>query len=73
VFTIAAGALNMVFLPFVAASFIGRGARFFLLAMLLAYGGEKLDAKLREYMDRLGWAVVAVVIIGVGVYKFFFG
>jgi len=32
-----------------------------------------LDAKLREYMDRLGWAVVAVVIIGVGVYKFFFG
>jgi len=73
VFTIAAGALNMAFLPFVAASFIGRGARFFLLAMLLAYGGEKLDAKLREYMDRLGWAVVAVVIIGVGVYKFFFG
>ncbi len=70
VFTIAAGAMSMVFLPFVLASVIGRGGRFFLVAMLLAAGGEKLESKLREYMDRVGWATVALVIIGAGIYKF---
>lgn len=71
VFTIAAGVLSMFFLPFVLASAVGRGARFFLVALLLAAGGEKLESKLREYMDRLGWAVVAMVVIGGAIYKFF--
>ena len=70
VFTIAAGALNMIFLPFVLASVVGRGARFFLLAMLIASGGEKLESKLREYMDRLGWTVVALIILVGAFYKF---
>ncbi len=70
VFTIAAGTLSMAFLPFVLASIIGRGARFFLVAMLLAAGGEKLEVKLRSYMDRLGWTTVVLVVIFVGVYKF---
>ena len=72
VFTIAAGALQMFFLPFVIASFIGRGARFFLVALLLAAGGEKLEAKLRQYMDILGWAVVVLVIVGGVLYKYVF-
>jgi hypothetical protein len=38
--------------------------------MLLAAGGARLESKLREYMDRLGWATVALVVIGVGMYKF---
>ncbi len=70
VFTIAAGALQMMFLPFVFASMIGRGGRFFLVALLIAAGGEKLESKLREYMDRLGWALVALVVIGAGIYKY---
>lgn len=70
VFTIAAGALQMLFLPFVAASFVGRGARFFLLALLIAAGGERLESGLRRYMDRIGWAVVAIAAIGAIVYKF---
>jgi len=69
VFTIAAGALSMVFVPFVLASLIGRGARFFLVAMLLAAGGARLESKLREYMDRLGWATAVLVIVGAGIYK----
>lgn len=72
VFTIAAGAMNMVFLPFVIASIIGRGGRFFLVAMLLATGGAKFESKLREYMDRLGWTIVALVVIGGGIYKLFY-
>lgn len=69
VFTIAAGALSMLFLPFVLASFVGRGARFFLVASLLSWGGARFEAKLRQYMDVIGWSVVAVVIAGAGVYK----
>ncbi|NOQ34758.1 MAG: DedA family protein [Methylococcaceae bacterium] len=70
VFTIAAGALQMFFLPFIVASLIGRGARFFLVAMLLAAGGEKLESKLRQYMDIIGWATVILLVIGIGVYKY---
>ncbi len=70
VFTIAAGALQMFFIPFVLASVVGRGARFFLVAMLIAAGGEKLESKLRQYMDIIGWAVVLLVVIGGGIYKY---
>ncbi len=69
VFTIAAGALSMVFLPFVLASLVGRGLRFFLVAGLLAWGGKRFEAKLREYMDFIGWGVVAILVVGVAVYK----
>ncbi|KAF3978366.1 MAG: DedA family protein [Methylococcales symbiont of Iophon sp. n. MRB-2018] len=70
VFTLAAGALQMMFLPFVVASFIGRGARFFLVSLLLAVGGEKLESKLRQYMDVLGWLIVVLVVVGSIVYKY---
>ncbi len=71
VFTIAAGALQMAFLPFVLASTVGRGARFFLVALLLAAGGEKLESKLRMYIDRIGWATVILIVIGLIAYQFF--
>ncbi len=64
VFTIAAGALAMPFLPFVLASFIGRGARFFLLAGLMVWGGERMERALHVYIDRIGWATVALLIAG---------
>ncbi len=65
VFTIAAGALSMAFGPFVLASAIGRGARFYLVAALMAWGGPKMEAALHKYVDRLGWATVALVTLGV--------
>lgn len=70
VFTITAGALQMLFLPFVLASFVGRGGRFFLVAMLLAAGGEKLESQLRKYMDAIGWATVVLIIVGAVIYKY---
>jgi len=70
VFTIAAGALQMFFPAFVLASLVGRGARFFLVAMLIAAGGEKLESKLRQYMDIIGWVIVALVVIGGVAYKY---
>lgn len=63
VFTISAGALHMSLLPFVLASLLGRGARFFLVAGLMYWGGERMEQKLRQYVDILGWLVVAAGLI----------
>lgn len=61
VFTIAAGAFGM-FLPiFAAASVLGRGARFFLVAGLIKLGGEPMERQLRKHVDTLGW--ISIVII----------
>ena len=65
VFTIAAGALSMALLPFALASLIGRGARFFLVAGLMAWGGARMEEVLHRYVERLGWAVVALVAVAV--------
>ena len=69
VFTIAAGALSMAPLPFVLASLVGRGARFFLVAGLMAWGGARMEAALYRYVDRLGWASVALIAAGALVYR----
>lgn len=61
VFTIAAGALSMALLPFVLASLIGRGTRFFLVAGLMRWGGARMEASLHRYIDALGWASVLLV------------
>ncbi len=63
VFTIAAGALSMALLPFTLASIVGRGLRFFLVAGLMAWGGARMEAMLHRYVDRLGWAIVAVIAV----------
>ncbi|MDP1692516.1 MAG: YqaA family protein [Burkholderiaceae bacterium] len=64
VFTIAAGALSMALLPFTLASLIGRGARFYLVAGLMAWGGARMEETLHRYIDRLGWATVALAAAG---------
>ncbi|WP_448873378.1 YqaA family protein [Desulfobulbus propionicus] len=69
VFTIAAGAMSMTFAPFVLASFIGRGARFLLVGGLMALGGPRMEAVLRKYVDRIGWATVALVVVVVLLYR----
>jgi len=63
VFTIASGVVGMAFLPFVIASFIGRGLRFFMVAGLMAWGGEPMEKKLHKYMDIIGWTLVGLVIV----------
>jgi membrane protein YqaA with SNARE-associated domain len=64
VFTIAAGALSMALLPFTLASLVGRGARFYLVAGLMKWGGERMEAALHRYVDRLGWALVTLIAVG---------
>lgn len=69
VFTIAGGVASMALLPFTLASLIGRGARFFLVAGLMAWGGERMEGLLRTYVDRIGWATVIAVVLGVLIYR----
>ena len=61
-FTITAGLLSMAFLPFVIASAIGRGARFFLVSGLVAKAGPKMEPTILKYIEWLGWLVVGLLI-----------
>ncbi len=60
-FTMAAGVMSMAILPFTLASLVGRGARFFLVAGLMKWGGARMEDALQDWVDRLGWAMVALV------------
>jgi membrane protein YqaA with SNARE-associated domain len=66
IFTIAAGAAVLTFPWFVVASFLGRGGRFYLVAGFIVAGGERMADLLPRYVERIGWAVVAVAVVGVG-------
>ena len=63
VFTITAGVISMALLPFVIASLFGRGLRFFLVASLMAWGGERMEQRLKLYIDRIGWIMVVLLIV----------
>ena len=63
VFTISAGMSAMALLPFIIASAIGRGARFFLVAGLMKFGGKKIEPMIRKWVDWLGWLMVAIIAI----------
>lgn len=68
-FTITAGALSMALLPFVIASFVGRGARFFAVALLTGWLGPRVESRLRPYMEWLGWLTVLLLAVAVVVYQ----
>lgn len=68
IFTIAAGATLVPFPGFILASIFGRGGRFYLVAGLIVAGGERMAAMLPKYVERIGWAVVLLAVIGGGWY-----
>lgn len=62
IFTLSAGVAALNLPAFIVASLVGRGARFFLVAGLIVAGGERMATLLPRYVERLGWAVVALAI-----------
>ena len=70
IFTIAAGALNLALIPFVLASILGRGARFFLLAWCLSRYGPAIEPRLVRYIEYIGWAVVGLLSLAIAIYYF---
>ncbi|MDG2915568.1 DedA family protein [Bisgaard Taxon 10/6] len=69
VFTIAAGVMQMAFIPFVLTAAVSRAARFILIAKLAAWGGTKFADKLRRSIEVIGWSVVALAVIAYLVLK----
>jgi membrane protein YqaA with SNARE-associated domain len=63
VFTITAGAMSMPLLPFLLASFIGRGARFMLVSALIARFGPRVEPWIRRWVEWLGWLSVLLVAV----------
>ncbi len=61
VFTIAAGVAVLNLPAFILASFIGRAARFFLVAGLVKLAGQAFEDTLSRYVERIGWVTVLVV------------
>ncbi len=70
IFTLSAGAVSMAFVPFLICSIIGRGLRFFLVAGLIYWGGERMEKTLRAYVDRIGWAVIILAVVVYAVVQF---
>lgn len=64
VFTLAAGAARISLAIFVAASVLGRGARFFGVAGLLFFLGPKVRTWIERYFDRLAILFVLLLIGG---------
>ncbi len=62
-FSISAGAFGLDFKRFLLASFVGRGARFFLVGLVIALFGEPVKALLDTYFEV---AVVAFALLLIG-------
>lgn len=69
-FTVAAGAAQIALFPFIMGSLIGRGSRFFLVSLLMRWGGERMERVLMQYVDRIAWVLIAVGVIAGGWYYF---
>lgn len=63
IFTISAGVLQMSLFPFIIASLLGRGARFYLVAGLMVLGGAKMEKHLHRYVDIIGWVITVAIVI----------
>lgn len=62
-FTVTAGALSLALAPFILASFVGRGLRFFLEALLIMYLGPSTIPIVRRYIEWVGWATVLLLVL----------
>jgi membrane protein YqaA with SNARE-associated domain len=71
IFTISAGLLSLAFVPFMLASLIGRGVRFYLVALILAHFGPSIEKRLMRYIEYIGWAVVILLCIAILYFSIF--
>ncbi len=64
VFTIAAGVWQVGLFPLVAASIVGRGLRFFVVATLTYFFGERVKGFIDKYFNWLSVGLLVLVIVG---------
>lgn len=68
--TIAAGATNMSFLPFVIISVIGRGLRFFVVGALIYFFGPPVKVFIDKYFGKLAFLFFLLLLGGFFAIKF---
>jgi len=71
IFTITAGMLSMPFIPFLLVSLVGRAAHFYLIALLMAWAGPKMEPVVRKYIEWLGWSVIILALIGFVIHRYY--
>jgi membrane protein YqaA with SNARE-associated domain len=70
VFTIASGACSIDFIRFMAASFVSRSARFFLVAGLIYFFGEPIKNFIDKYFNLLTILFFVLIVLGFVVIKY---
>lgn len=68
VFTISAGIFYLNVKKFIIASFLGRGLRFFIIAILIMQFGQKIVDFIDKYFNILGIIVLVLVVLGLVIY-----
>ncbi|MDQ6981230.1 MAG: YqaA family protein [Ghiorsea sp.] len=64
VITIAAGAFGLAFIPFILAALVSRGARFFLEAAILRWGGDRLRTFVEKHFELMTILITLLVVAG---------
>jgi len=64
VITIAAGAFGLAFIPFILAALVSRGARFFLVAAILRWGGDRLRNFVEKHFELMTIFITLLVVAG---------
>lgn len=67
--TITAGIAGLNLVLFVLLSIVGRGARFYLVAGLVKAFGPTIEGVLDKWVERIGWAVFALLVVAAVIYK----
>ena len=61
--TLTAGYMSLALIPFIVASIIGRGLRFFLVASIFHYFGIVLANRMRKYFEYIGLVVTIFLLL----------
>jgi membrane protein DedA with SNARE-associated domain len=70
--TISAGIFHINLTILLTASIVGRGARFFALALCIRVFGVKIKAVIERYFNVISTIFLIILIVGIFVFKYFF-
>lgn len=62
IFTWASGIVGVPLPAFIAAMFVGRGKRVYLLAGVIRLGGKRAEEALHRWIEWIGWGVIALLV-----------
>ncbi len=63
IFTISSGVMGLALMPFIVASIVGRGIQFYLITLVLWWGGERLEESLKHWMEWIGWGLIGLAVV----------